>query len=454
MNETLDNTILSMNETFIDDENLYDIANPAKIRPTLTAVKSQIPPSSSQQTVVQKQQQQTQQQQPLSSQTHAQQSQQQQQQSQQRTTNNVKFNTPNNNNNNNIDDDEEFDDEEGDEYDEEDDDGSASVLSQITAQSNESQKLDLLMKLDDLRANGHIVRNFNLSSHTVEIKKEVHCLQCGIELKSSIKFQQKMLMAVVSALEYGNKTLNPLSVDLDGWSENVFENIEDFNNVFERLYDKYKRRGEMAPEIELLLTLAGSAFMFNMTRQLFKNIPQPLHQLQQVVRNAYNESQRQQQQQPQAQAQTQPVRQQQSQQQQPNIFETFSSVFNSLGNNPPHVPPRIIPEMTTYNTTRNNTSDNNNNATVNTVRQTQLHNFQNDEKDENDEDRFSVASSSESIVDPTENVSHVINTNTQQNNTRPTTSFRGGRGRSASRRGNGRGRGSSTLNRAVRELVI
>ena len=96
MNETLDNTILSMNETFIDDENLYDIANPAKIRPTLTAVKSQIPPSSSQQTVVQKQQQQTQQQQPLSSQTHAQQSQ-QQQQSQQRTTNNVKFNTPNNN---------------------------------------------------------------------------------------------------------------------------------------------------------------------------------------------------------------------------------------------------------------------------------------------------------------------------------------------------------------------
>ena len=246
MNETLDNTILSMNETFIDDENLYDIANPAKIRPTLTAVKSQIPPSSSQQTVVQKQQQQTQQQQPLSSQTHAQQSQ-QQQQSQQRTTNNVKFNTPNNNNNNNIDDDEEFDDEEGDEYDEEDDDGSASVLSQITAQSNESQKLDLLMKLDDLRANGHIVRNFNLSSHTVEIKKEVHRLQRGIELKSSIKFQQKMLMAVVSALEYGNKTLNPLSVDLDGWSENVFENIEDFKNVFERTYDKYKRRGEMAP---------------------------------------------------------------------------------------------------------------------------------------------------------------------------------------------------------------
>ena len=242
MNETLDNTILSMNETFIDDENLYDIANPAKVRPILTAAKKfQQNKPSSQQTALQKPQQQQQtQQQPLSSQTHAQQSQQQQQQqSQQQTTNNVKFKTSNNNNKNNIDDDEEFDDEEGDE--------SASVLSKITAQSNESQKLDLLMKLDDLRANGHFVRNFNLSSHTVELKKEVHRLQCGIELKLSIKFQQKMLMAVVSALEYGNKTLNPLSVDLDGWSENVFENIEDFKNVFERSYDKYKRRGEMAP---------------------------------------------------------------------------------------------------------------------------------------------------------------------------------------------------------------
>ena len=66
--------------------------------------------------------------------------------------------------------------------------------------------------------------------------------------------------------------------------------------MFERLYDKYRRRGEMSPEIELLLTLTGSAFMFNMTRQLFKNIPQPFHNLQQTVRSAYNESQQQQQQ--------------------------------------------------------------------------------------------------------------------------------------------------------------
>ena len=42
-----------------------------------------------------------------------------------------------------------------------------------------------------------------------------------------------MLMAIVSGLEYANKRFDPFSIELDGWSENVFENIEDFNTVFE-----------------------------------------------------------------------------------------------------------------------------------------------------------------------------------------------------------------------------
>ena len=141
-NESFDNTILSMNETFIDDENLHDIANPAKIRPTLTAKsfqQNQPPqqPSLSQQTTVaqsqpqvqkQPQQQQQQQQPPLP--LPQQPLQQQQQQQTSRTPNHVKFN----NINNNMDyDEEEFDDEEGDEYDKEGDNESASVLSQITA---------------------------------------------------------------------------------------------------------------------------------------------------------------------------------------------------------------------------------------------------------------------------------------------------------------------------------
>ena len=139
--------------------------------------------------------------------------------------------------------------QEEDDEDDEENDGNNSVSSNISGVSNESEKLDLLTKLDTLRANGHVVKNFSLNSPLLEMKKENHRLQHSIELNRSIKFQQKMLMAVVSALEYGNKRFDPFKMDLDGWSENIFENVDDFNHCFERLFEKYRKRGEMAPEL-------------------------------------------------------------------------------------------------------------------------------------------------------------------------------------------------------------
>jgi hypothetical protein len=48
------------------------------------------------------------------------------------------------------------------------------------------------------------------------------------------------------------------------------ESVEDYDNVFERLLEKYSSKAEMAPELELLLTLGGSAFMFHLTNSMFK----------------------------------------------------------------------------------------------------------------------------------------------------------------------------------------
>lgn len=158
----------------------------------------------------------------------------------------------------------------------------------VSRQSNESEKLDYLLKLDALRDKGYVTRDFTLRSKTLEMKKEVHRLERNINVKSSIKFQQKILVFVISMLEYGNKRFNPLDIDLEGWSENVFENIDDYETVFEKLYEKYKKRGEMSPEIELMLTVAGSAFMFNMSKQLFRSTSRSFDQMRQKVRSAYN----------------------------------------------------------------------------------------------------------------------------------------------------------------------
>jgi hypothetical protein len=52
-------------------------------------------------------------------------------------------------------------------------------------------------------------------------------------------------------------------------------NDGDFDNAFERLHDKYAGKVNTPPELELMLSLAGSAIMFHMTSTMFKSIPDP-----------------------------------------------------------------------------------------------------------------------------------------------------------------------------------
>ena len=62
-----------------------------------------------------------------------------------------------------------------------------------------------------------------------------------------------------------------LDFKLDGWSEQVNENIEEYNEVFEELHDKYKEKAKIAPELKLLFMMGGSAFMYHITNSMFKN---------------------------------------------------------------------------------------------------------------------------------------------------------------------------------------
>jgi hypothetical protein len=80
-----------------------------------------------------------------------------------------------------------------------------------------------------------------------------------------------MLMAFVTGTEYLNTRYDPFAIKLDGWSEQVHENITDFDDIFEELHQKYKAKGKkMAPELRLFISLSGSAFMFHLTSKMFK----------------------------------------------------------------------------------------------------------------------------------------------------------------------------------------
>lgn len=136
--------------------------------------------------------------------------------------------------------------------------------------SIEEEKADLLFKIDRLRTKGYHARKMDDNFSIIEIRKEYNRLKSELELEHSIGFSRKILMAVISTIEFLNKRYDPFDLALDGWSESVMENINSYDNILERLYYKYRNRVAMPPELELLVTLAGSAFMFHMTHSLFK----------------------------------------------------------------------------------------------------------------------------------------------------------------------------------------
>lgn len=132
-------------------------------------------------------------------------------------------------------------------------------------------KREVLYQFDRLEKKGvRLPRKFTMSSSLEEMKQEYDRLKRDKDIDLSVKFQKKTMITIVSGIELMNNYFDPVGAKLDGWSENINENLDDYDDIFEELHDKYKGKAKMAPELRLLMMLGGSAFMFHMTNSMFK----------------------------------------------------------------------------------------------------------------------------------------------------------------------------------------
>lgn len=132
-------------------------------------------------------------------------------------------------------------------------------------------KRELLYQFERLERKGtQLPKKFTLASNLDEMKLELDRLKRDREIDQSIKFQRKVMMTVVTGVELMNNKFDPVGARLDGWSESLNDNIDDYDEVFEELHDKYKGKAKMPPEVKLMFMLGGSAFMFHMTNTMFK----------------------------------------------------------------------------------------------------------------------------------------------------------------------------------------
>ena len=137
----------------------------------------------------------------------------------------------------------------------------------------DEEKADLVNKLGRLEKKGFTVnKRLNAYSPIDELRNEVKRITYSIDVDKSIKFARRMLIACTTGLEFMNKKYNPFEIQLEGWSENVMENVDDYDEVFEELYVKYRTKMHVAPEIKLIMMLGGSAMMFHLTNSMFKSV--------------------------------------------------------------------------------------------------------------------------------------------------------------------------------------
>lgn len=139
----------------------------------------------------------------------------------------------------------------------------------------QSEKSFYLSQLNRLRKKGNSTRNMSMQHSLEEIRGEVLRVKKEIDMDNGINYCRQGLMFAISTIEMADGNYNNNSFALKGWSQNVMTNIENYDTVFEELYDKYYSTMTMSPEIKLITMVAGSAFMFSLQKKMLgQNIPE------------------------------------------------------------------------------------------------------------------------------------------------------------------------------------
>ena len=133
------------------------------------------------------------------------------------------------------------------------------------------EKFKYLRRLEDFQSKGiSVSKRYSMESSLTEMQGEYENIVAEREKSNSKKFQGKMLMAVITGLEFLNTKFDPFELKLDGWAEQLNENIDDYDDIFAELHEKYKSKAKMAPELKLMFQLVGGGIMLHMTNSMFK----------------------------------------------------------------------------------------------------------------------------------------------------------------------------------------
>lgn len=127
------------------------------------------------------------------------------------------------------------------------------------------RKVELLRIFKELEERGiQLSQHYSIHSTLDDMEQEYDIIKSSETKRQAVKLYRGFMTNAIQAIEFLNESYNPFDIHLKGWSEHVSLSVDDYDDVFAELYEKYKYTGRhMEPEIKLVLMLTMSASTFH-----------------------------------------------------------------------------------------------------------------------------------------------------------------------------------------------
>jgi len=142
-----------------------------------------------------------------------------------------------------------------------------------TAEQRRARQREVFTKLEDLKTKGiRLSRKYHQSDDPDEMEEEYKKQRDRKDKEVQVKFYKNSLLMMISGAEFLNDKYDPFDFKLKDWSKQFATEQDDYTEVLEELYEKYKDKGaKMIPEVRLLLMIVMSALTYHLSNTLFSS---------------------------------------------------------------------------------------------------------------------------------------------------------------------------------------
>ena len=155
------------------------------------------------------------------------------------------------------------------------DDNEIKEIKQLTPQEIRMKKIELLRRLSEIKTKGfQLTKDYDFNSSIEEMEYEYELLKSFADKRNGVKMYKNILLQSTSVIEFLNDKYDPFDFQLSGWSEHMSVESDNWDDVWEEIYEKYKGTGKkMAPEVKLLYLIVASASAFHFSKSFSSKLP-------------------------------------------------------------------------------------------------------------------------------------------------------------------------------------